>query len=428
MRFPDISAEWHPTKNGGLKPNSVTPGSNKKVWWKCINQHEWPALVCHRTKGSGCPFCSNQTSQLEIRIFCELSHIFNDTKWRERVDSKECDILLEKHRIAIEIDGYFWHLSKETSDKAKEQHLNKHGIRLLRVRDYQLGKISKADLLFKKTEDSFAVCKRVIRRLCNMLPKAESHTALEYLSRTEPANEREFLRILSYLPSPTPESSFAAKSPGLIKEWDIEKNHELTPYMFTPNSGKYVWWRCANGHSWKARINNRARGIGCPYCSGLYATPENNLALKYPDLAKEWHPSKNEKLSPEEVTPFSEKNVWWQCERGHEWRQKVKLRITKGESTGCPFCSGRRFTLENSFARHFPEIAKEWHPSKNGSLTPNDVSKKNAIKVWWLCKCGHEWEAKIYNRANGRGCPRCGKKRAVYKGWETRRKNTVNTA
>ena len=34
----------------------------------------------------------------------------------------------------------------------------------------------------------------------------------------------------------------------------------------------------------------------------------------------------------------------------------------------------------------FPNIAKEWHPTKNGKLTPLDVSQGQAIKVWWRCE------------------------------------------
>lgn len=40
--FPDIAAEWHPTKNGGLKPTDVTPGSERSVWWICEKRHPNP--------------------------------------------------------------------------------------------------------------------------------------------------------------------------------------------------------------------------------------------------------------------------------------------------------------------------------------------------------------------------------------------------
>ena len=44
----------------------------------------------------------------------------------------------------------------------------------------------------------------------------------------------------------------------------------------------------------------------------------------------------------------------------------------------------------------------------NGTLTPNDVTAGSQRKGWWLCpNCGHEWEAVIGSRSQGRGCPEC---------------------
>ncbi|MHC4133205.1 MAG: zinc-ribbon domain-containing protein [Planctomycetota bacterium] len=37
---PNLSKEWHPTKNGSLDPKDFTPNSNKKVWWICKKKHE----------------------------------------------------------------------------------------------------------------------------------------------------------------------------------------------------------------------------------------------------------------------------------------------------------------------------------------------------------------------------------------------------
>ncbi len=56
--FPEIAAQWHPTKNGDLRPEDVSAGSGKKVWWKCpvADDHEWAATIANRAgRGSGCP-------------------------------------------------------------------------------------------------------------------------------------------------------------------------------------------------------------------------------------------------------------------------------------------------------------------------------------------------------------------------------------
>lgn len=57
----EIAAEYHPSKNGTLLAKELTPGSGRKVWWKCQKAHEWQATVYSRTKGSGCPQCRRET-------------------------------------------------------------------------------------------------------------------------------------------------------------------------------------------------------------------------------------------------------------------------------------------------------------------------------------------------------------------------------
>ncbi|HKJ31910.1 MAG TPA: zinc-ribbon domain-containing protein [Balneolales bacterium] len=52
-------------------------------------------------------------------------------------------------------------------------------------------------------------------------------------------------------------------------------------------------------------------------------------------------------------------------------------------------------------------MAKEWHPTKNGNLTPKDVLPKSGKKVWWRCTNDHDRHASIISRARGKGCPSC---------------------
>jgi hypothetical protein len=52
---------------------------------------------------------------------------------------------------------------------------------------------------------------------------------------------------------------------------------------------------------------------------------------------------------------------------------------------------GRRY--EQSLDELFPSVAKEWHPTKNGALTPLEVTPGSNKKVWRLCKNGHAWQA-----------------------------------
>ncbi|WP_162990437.1 zinc-ribbon domain-containing protein [Mesobacillus foraminis] len=157
------------------------------------------------------------------------------------------------------------------------------------------------------------------------------------------------------------------KFPNLKNEWHPLKN-KVSAFEIGPGSGKKAWWKCENGHEWEAVISSRTRtgANNCPYCSG--------------------------------------KKVWWLCEEGHDWEVTVHHRA-KGR--GCPYCSRRMVTKETSLASDNPTLASEWHSEKNGTITPHDVTSGSGKKAWWLCEKGHEWEAVIASRNNGRGCPKC---------------------
>ena len=123
-----------------------------------------------------------------------------------------------------------------------------------------------------------------------------------------------------------------------MDEWNWDKNNELglNPEKLTCGSGKRAWWICKNGHEWESTIDQRNNGTDCPYCSGRKAiVGVNDLETVNPKLAKEWHPTKNGKLTPKDVKCGSRNKVWWQCNKGHEWEAKISSR---NSGTGCPYC------------------------------------------------------------------------------------------
>ena len=198
--------------------------------------------------------------------------------------------------------------------------------------------------------------------------------------------------------------SLSEKFPDISKEWHPSKNGELTPSDFSCGSHRRVWWWCKQGHEWQAAVHNRARGTGCPYCCGQRVTGERSLAALYPQIAVEWHQTRNAKLDPSQVTTKSNRKVWWKCAQGHEWSAAVATR-TKGH--GCPFCSGKYLTPERSLAQMFPDVANEWHEASNSPLTPEMISASSNKRVWWKCRVGHEWQARVSNRTRGARCPYC---------------------
>ena len=130
-----------------------------------------------------------------------------------------------------------------------------------------------------------------------------------------------------------------------------------------------------------------------------------SLLRNNPELAKEWHPTQNGSLTSADLTPGSNKKVWWVCTKGHEWQAKVNDR--NYAKTGCPYCSGHRVCDDNSLQTVSPDLSRQWHRTKNGPLTPKDVTPGSTKKVWWTCSEGHTWKAVVSSRNRGRGCPYC---------------------
>jgi hypothetical protein len=63
---------------------------------------------------------------------------------------------------------------------------------------------------------------------------------------------------------------------------------------------------------------------------------------------------------------------------------------------------------ELSLAKADPEIAGQWHPTKNGSVTPAHVRPNSFKKRWWRCEKGHEFEAMpVYRTRMYRECIGC---------------------
>lgn len=178
---------------------------------------------------------------------------------------------------------------------------------------------------------------------------------------------------------------------------------------------------------WQAGIQSRTDGgNGCPYFTGHAVwIGFNDLASQYPEIAKEWHPIKNGKLTPVDVTGKSHRVVWWllpyddpETGKHFDFEWKVDILSRTKDGNGCPFLAkfgGLVWPGFNDLATNFPEIAKEWHPTKNGKLTPNNVMKYSSQMVWWYLpyddpKTGKhfdfEWEESISNRTSFKlGCP-----------------------
>lgn len=192
--------------------------------------------------------------------------------------------------------------------------------------------------------------------------------------------------------------------PAVAKEW--HSRNRLRPTEVTAGSGMRVWWDGKCGHEWEARVTYRTgKGAGCPLCSrNRIVAGVNDLATTHPEVAAQW--SSRNSFSSTSVSSGSNKRVWWECGRGHVWDTTPLSRTQDG--TGCPMCANRVVVAGfNDLATTHPLIAKEWHPTRNGSMLPSKITYGSRRKMWWRGTCTHEWESPVLNRVNGSGCPRC---------------------
>lgn len=406
---PQLAAEWHPTKNQGKLPGEYTALSGHKVWWRCPRGHEWAATINHRKNGSGCPFCGGGTSALEVRVFTELKMLFSDVIWHSNSMGVQVDVLLPTLHVGVELDGHYWHAEKIEADLRKNAICEKQGVRLIRLRQNPLKKLSDWDIEYMRSDADLLVVQRLASAIAVLTANADAKKISdEYVEENRLLADDNYRKIIANLPSPPDGASFASIYPDVATEWHEERNAPLEPTMFAPKANRTVWWRCKkSGHEWQAAIHTRAVGIGCPYCSNQKIGSDNNLAHLRPDLLSEWNYGKNLSISPDNVAAKSNRKVWWKCvAAGHEWEARIGNRA---RGSGCPYCSGKATDPAHTLAALYPEIAATLDNDKNAPLSSTDLLANSKLKVWWVCReCGESWQCDVVHRLLAKvGCPNC---------------------
>lgn len=204
--------------------------------------------------------------------------------------------------------------------------------------------------------------------------------------------------------------TLGSEFPSIAATWDTEANGSLTPFDVSPRSGKEVYWKCKQGHVYKATVNNRHRQ-GCSYCGNRkFLAGFNDVASKYPELLPLWHPTANLPLLPHQAHAVASIKYAWTCKHGHLYYNAatVMAKLTQP----CPYCAHREVLPGfNDLATICPEVAAEWHPTKNLPLTPQTVLPSTTQTIVWVCSRGHEYTAQLNQRVlQGKpksGCPYC---------------------
>ena len=273
-RSPELASQWDYEKNDPLKPDMVTLGSPKKVWWKCEHGHSWQASLNSRSsRKTGCPYCSS----------VKVRKGFNDLATKAPELAKQWDY--EKNgSLRPEMVAQF--SSKKVWWKCKHGH------------SWQASLNSRSS-----SKSGCPYCKRTkvlagYNDLLSRSPELASQWDCEKNAPLKPdmvtlsSPQKVWWKCKlghSWQASPNSRSSkksgcpycsglkawkgfndLATKAPELAKQWDYEKNGSLRPEDVHAKGCRKVWWKCTNGHSWRAKPYDRyIMGNGCPICSGL---------------------------------------------------------------------------------------------------------------------------------------------------------------
>jgi len=424
ITHPALALEFHPSKNGDLLPTKIVAGTGKKLWWICKDcSHEWQAPGHRRkTRGTGCPACSNKTVHIDGRNSMKSTH----PKMASEFHAKRNKNLSPDTLLAGTNKKLWWKCSKcEHEWNAGGNHRRRgSGCPVCSNHRVHIDGRNSLGALFPEIAKDLHPERNNDIRADKILPGTDKklwwlcgncdHEWLTHgYSRTGsqksgcPACKNKALHIDG-------RNSLKSRFPKISKEW--HPGNESLPEEVLAGSGNRVRWKCSTcGHDWVTKIINRTgeKKTGCRACSNLeiHRDGRNSLASQHPEIASEFHPHRNGKKTPKDVVSGSAKMVWWICKVcDWEWDTSIVQR-TKKNGTGCPSCYGRtvRPGKKAWLSLDSPAVAKQFHPAKNGNITPDNISGGSGKKVWWLCEiCKNEWAAQISSRTGqGVGCPYC---------------------
>lgn len=405
--FPLLAKEWHSDKNGDLFPNTVYCGSSKKVWWLCTQGHEYQQSIVKRVHGGNCPYCSHQKLLAGYNDFAtEHPELLSEWDY-EKNDVKPNEIMSHTKYKAWWICPFGHSYQAWMTGRCGTNHSG------CPICDKENHTSFPEQALFYYVKKSFPDAINADRSTIGLeldiyIPSIR--IAIEYDGRIwHQNNEYELKKNQA-----CKENNIVLiriREKGLILYEDcyciirdnVRRNNSLSEVI------KQVLYDIDNNLELDVDVDRDAADI---YSSYITTRKEHSLKARYPELAKEWHPSKNGLLEPDMVAPNTNKLVWWLGKCGHEWLSSVADRANM--RSGCPICSGKRVISGiNDLKTFYPELCREWDYEKNASINlyPDKVAPHSDKKAWWKCGvCGFSWPAKIDGRTRMKaGCPKCAK-------------------
>ncbi|MFI3227996.1 MAG: zinc-ribbon domain-containing protein [Clostridia bacterium] len=162
---------------------------------------------------------------------------------------------------------------------------------------------------------------------------------------------------------------------ALLYEWS-EKNGDLQPSNILTTSNAKVWWSCSCGNEWRATIQNRINGQGCPLCQ-----PKDAILPSKKPPRKDLTGKRFGRLVVLEHAGIKRESIWkCRCDCGNEVLvRNTNLVNKKTTSCGCKRTEVRRQNFRENI--HFVDgtciekiVAK--NTNKNNTSGFRGVSKR----------------------------------------------------
>ena len=130
------------------------------------------------------------------------------------------------------------------------------------------------------------------------------------------------------------------------------------------------------------------------------------MLLSIRTWAEEFNSEKNNTTPQEVLISSSNTEIWWKCDKGHDFQRSVYDRINRFHD--CPVCN-RTIVVKgvNDFLHSYPKIVEIWDYETN-DRKPDEISDWNNGKYNFKCNKGHHYATNLSTvKANDFECLVC---------------------
>lgn len=382
-----VLLQWDVGRNGDLSPERVACRSRKKVWWRCpACGYSWRETVLARTGRSfdDCPMCAGLVLVKGVNDLA-TTHPRIAAEWDdERNPLAACEVFPDWHQRV------WW-----------------------------------------KGACGHSWCAPVVQRT-----SSAKGALCPYCSGE---------KVLTGF------NDVATLAPDLAYRWHPSKNRNILPETTSAFSARHVYlWDGPLSKILRASPRSQIDGASCGPAQQVgqeegLALPSVELGLSragmkrrlfydqtglagislhdfcvwfdHPELMEQWDDELNAPLTPDDVRHGDRRRVWWtDASCGHTWLAAVDSRTYT--DIGCVYCARRRVLAGySSLGSTSGQAVKNWHPTLNGTMTPDTVTDRTHKLAWWRCPdCGHEWSEWLCTNSDlAHACPVCMKRHTFLK-------------